>query len=148
MKLAPSHTCWSGTLCTIGKPVTVNDFSTLWEQELFSVTSYFITETPTETAVTNPEEFTVATAALELLQTPLGVALLNCEVVPWQMSVFPEIGEMDGLVGCALIVMVVAVEVQLLALVVVNEYVPEVKELNTPVVLLTAATTGLVPDIV
>lgn len=75
---------------------------------------------------TAPEEFTVATAVLLLLQTPPGVASLNVKPVPIHPPVLPEIFVIAATVGVWLTVMFAeAAAVQLFESVTVNEYVPE-----------------------
>ena len=52
---------------------------------------YDITDVPTVTPLTIPVLPTVATAVLELVQTPPPVASVNGDVVPWQIVVDPPI---------------------------------------------------------
>ena len=58
----------------------------------FTVTVYVITAVPAETPVTTPEELTVATAELEVDQTPPLVASESVVVEPTQVEVKPVMG--------------------------------------------------------
>ena len=53
---------------------------------------YVMVETPTDTAVTRPDEFTVATAGVPLSQTPPASACESAFVKPSHTSELPVIG--------------------------------------------------------
>ena len=119
-------------------------FTVTAEVELFEhpvarlVTVYTILTLPEATPVTKPEAFTVAIAALELLQTPPAVALDNVVDEPTHSTVDPVFAVMEG----NAVTMTEAVFVQALLLVYVITLLPAETPVTNPLEL-TVATAGV-----
>jgi hypothetical protein len=81
------------------------------ETQLLVVTVYVIVAVPAATPVTTPVlEFTVATDALDDVQTPFAVALVKVVVEPAHTSVVPLIAATTGIALIVTVVLAVAVQ--------------------------------------
>jgi hypothetical protein len=88
------------TITVAGKGLTVTVIVT--KQPVGMV--YEMTEVPTDTPVTSPEELIVATAGVELLHVPPAVTSLSVVVDPWQTEEVPAIAAGKGLTVTVLVI--------------------------------------------
>jgi hypothetical protein len=76
---------------TVGRAFTVTGEVEADEQP-FAVTVYVIVAVPAVRPVTSPKGLTLATAGLEVVQTPFGFVLASAVVAPTHKEVAPVIG--------------------------------------------------------